>query len=400
MKKLSLLLILILALTSFLMAEDEKDQDLEDARRIIMELKGLDDINTRVVINKQDVTESADAAYFGLYLEDLNFPKAQELGYTGNTGVLITGVVRDSPAWEYRLREDDIILSINNREVSNNAVFEKIRKALRAGDVISMEIFRDGKKESIDMTLGSRKSTGSSTSVPQVSSKKKLSAGYGGGSWIPLWVQMDMDDINTLISNPALGFGKFPDEFVLQQGLGGKFPVGKGYFLGGQITWYGDSRRKNVQVLNEDNQLENTGYHVWMQYNSTLGGVTLDKRIPITKNIITSLGLMVGGANHELEFVNTNADYSWGDLPGIITDSNNTHFKLSKGYIIAQPKAEVLVRFLPWLGIRAEGAYVYGINLREDWRVIGMGEEQYEVSGSPNTKYEGITFSVGPWFGF
>jgi hypothetical protein len=43
---------------------------------------------------------------------------------------------------------------------------------------------------------------------------------------------------------------------------------------------------------------------------------------------------------------------------------------------------------------------MYGVNLREDWRVIGMGEEQYEVVDSPNTKYEGITFSIGPWFGF
>ncbi|HOA30130.1 MAG TPA: hypothetical protein PKL34_08810, partial [Candidatus Cloacimonadota bacterium] len=91
MKKISLALILILALSSFLMADDELDQDLQDvenARRIIMELKGLDDVNTKVSINHQGGKEAADAAYFGLYMEDLTFPKAQALGYKGSTGVL------------------------------------------------------------------------------------------------------------------------------------------------------------------------------------------------------------------------------------------------------------------------------------------------------------------------
>jgi hypothetical protein len=395
MKKISLLLILILAFSAMLMADAETDQDMEDlkeVRQIIMELKGLDDINTRVTVNQQSGDEAADAAYFGLYLEDLTFPKAQELNYSGSHGVLVTGVVRESPAWEYRIQEDDIILSINNREATNYATFDKIQKTLRAGDVITVVVFRDGQTESLDMTVGTRAGkSASGSSSPQVTKKKKLSPGYGGGSWIPMWVDLDMEDINGLITNTALGFSAFPDGFVLQQGLGGKLPIGKGYFLGGQITWYKDSKRKIVDGSN---------YQVWMQYSSTLGGVTLDKRIPITKGITTSLGLMVGGANHELEFVNTNADFDWTDLPGTITNSYNTHLKLSKGYLIAQPRAELLVRFTPWLGIRAEGGYVYGINLREDWRVIGMGEEEYEVTDSPNTKYEGITFSVGPWFGF
>ncbi|MFA7543798.1 MAG: hypothetical protein WCY84_05425, partial [Candidatus Cloacimonadaceae bacterium] len=68
--------------------------------------------------------------------------------------------------------------------------------------------------------------------------------------------------------------------------------------------------------------------------------------------------------------------------------------------LIAQPKAELLVRLTPWLGLRAEGGYVYGVNLRENWRAIGMGDEQYDIKNSPNTDHKGISFSVGPWFGF
>lgn len=393
MHKLTIILtsILALAFSSMLIADSNMDAEAQNSVNITMQIKGLEDINTRVTSNRTEDSEPSDAAYFGLYLEDLTFPKAQALGYKGNHGVLITGVVRDSPAWSYRMQEDDIILSINNREVSNYAAFEKIRKTLRAGDVISIAVFRNGKNEGFDMTIGSRSMGQINTESPKIPHKTKLSRGYGGASWVPMWIDTDMEDINKLISQPELGFGKFPDGFVLQQGFSGKLPIGKGYFLGGQITSYHDSKRKNV---------DNSNYHVWMQYGSTMGGVTLDKRIPITKNLISSLGLMVGAANHKLEFVNTDANYDWDSMPDIITDSNNTHFKLSKGYLLAQPRAELLLRFTPWLGIRAEGGYAYGINLREDWRVIGMGDEQYEITGSPNTNYQGFTFTVGPWFGF
>lgn len=391
MKKISLLVILLLGLSSFLVADD----DLSEALEIIRELKGMENVNVSMLKAPRGLQEADDAAYFGLYLEDLSFPKAQSLNYKGTIGVLITGVVKDSPAWQYRLREDDIIVSLGNKEITNYATFEKVRKGLRAGDVVSIVVFRDGKSESFDMVIGAREVDGTQkiSGVPkqQVPGRKK-SPGYGGGSWVPLWIKTDIEDINRLIGANGLGFSEIPEGFMLQQGLAGKLPIGRGFFLGGQITGYSDGTRI---VSPADPK-----YHLWMQYDRTLGGVTLDKRIPFTKNIIGSVGFMIGGAKHSLEFVNTDANFNWATMDSTITASNNTHIKLSKGYLIAQPKAELLVRILPWLGLRAEGGYVYGVNLRENWRAIGMGDEQYNIKNSPNTSHNGISFSVGPWFGF
>ncbi|MDY0151768.1 MAG: PDZ domain-containing protein, partial [Candidatus Cloacimonas sp.] len=80
--------------------------------------------NIMIKMNKEMnvATDSENAPYFGIFTEDLTFPKAQELGYTGTYGVLITGVVSGSPAWEYRLQEDDIILGIDKSEITNAAV--------------------------------------------------------------------------------------------------------------------------------------------------------------------------------------------------------------------------------------------------------------------------------------
>ncbi len=372
----------------------DTEQELIESRRYIMELKGLDDINTKMAINMNSGQESVDAAYFGLFIEDLTFPKAQELRYQGYTGVLVTGVVQDSPAWHHRMREDDIITRINNQEVTNYATFEKIRKTLRAGDQISIVYFRDGKTESMDMTVGSRHTDGVKVSDPKIPGRKKLSAGYGGGTWIPMWIDLDMNDINEIVADSTIGFNKFREDGLLQQGLGGKFSIGKGYFLGGQITWFEDTKKT---------QNRNPGmndYQIFMRYENLLGGVTLDKRIPFSKNLITSIGLMIGGSAHEMEFINTNANYNWNELPETISASNNTHFLLRKGYLNVQPRAEVMYRVLSWMGLRAEVGYTYGYSLTKDWRVRGLAGESFEISGSPDTTFQGMTVTIGPWFGF
>ncbi|MCB5253537.1 MAG: PDZ domain-containing protein [Candidatus Cloacimonadaceae bacterium] len=352
------------------------------------ELNGSD---IKITIGKDKLGEADDAAYFGLFLEDLTFPKAQALNYPHTYGVLITGVVKDSPSWEYRLREDDIIMEINGRQTTNNATFDKIRQGLRAGDQISLAIFRDGKVESLDMTLGAR--GGSMTiSTPGIPKKRKLIAGYGGGTWIPMWINLDMDDINSLITGSDLGFNEVSDSGMLQQGLGGKISIGKNYFLGGQGTWYTDTKKKT--------NASNPNYHIWLRHKNGMGGVTLDRRIPITKNFISSLGLMLGGSYHELEFLNSDSNYDWTELPGTIANSNNTHFLLKKSYLVAQPRVEVMYRLLSWLGLRAEVGYAFGYPLTQDWRVKGLETDSYEVTNSPDTKYEGLTVTIGPWFGF
>jgi len=188
-----------------------------------------------------------------------------------------------------------------------------------------------------------------------------------------------MRDVNDLISVPAIGFDKFRDTGVLQQGISGKLPVGKGFFIGDQITTFEDTKKTNNPTPGSD-------YSIWLRYKNTLGGVTLDKRIPITKDLITSLGVLIGGSSHKLEFINSNAAFDWNTLPETISNSNNTHFLISKSYLVAQPRAEV--------------GYTYGLPLTEDWRVRGMSGETFGVKNSPKTLFEGINITVGPWFGF
>jgi hypothetical protein len=383
MKK-TLFLTLILSLLFAVVMANETASDPGD---------GPKDSPVKITVTKAPTDQTPDAAYFGVIAEDINFPKAQELGLSHNYGVLISWVSPESPAWHFRLQEDDVILSINNQKITNMAAFDKVLKSLRADDQITLEIFRDGEEMGLDMTVGARPGTiGEDVEKARIPGKKRLSPGYGGGGWVPMLITLDMTDVNNLISDGQLGFKEYRSWGVLQQGVAGKFPIGKGFMLGGQVTSFSDTKKKQNEA--------DPRYHVWMKYNNLLGGVTLDKRIPFSKHFVGSLGIMVGGAYQEMEFLNTDSNYDWNVMPNTITGTNNTHFLLHKGYLTIQPRAELQYHFLSWLGLRAEVGYNYGYSLNNDWRVQGLSGETYEIQNSPDTTFQGMTITVGPWFGF
>lgn len=356
----------------------EKEETLtQPASRIVMNMN----------IPQPMDTQDPNAPYFGIFVEDMTFPIAQRLGYDETYGILITGVVPSSPAWEVRLQEDDVITEINGKQIINKDEFDKIRRTLRAGDTINLKYWREGTVTEIPILLGSREKPGTSTDVK--SKPKKLSPGYGGGSWIPMWFDLDMTDVNGLMDN--LGFSSFRDRGVLMQGGGGKGNVGKGFFIGGQGVSFEDT--KSIVDPSDDS------YKIKMKYSNTMFGVTLDKRIPLSRTLITSVGVLLGGGNQEIMIRRGKDSYVWPDSLADLTQGNFTG-TLHKGYLVVQPRAEVMVRLLSWLGIRAEGGYVYGYSPYKGWRMKGLQDEMIEIQNSPDTKFEGYTISIGPWFGF
>ncbi|PKN73799.1 MAG: hypothetical protein CVU50_01030 [Candidatus Cloacimonetes bacterium HGW-Cloacimonetes-3] len=401
MKK-ALIVLMILGIGLGTLVAQSKSDISKEINEMKVELeKNLSDIpgspKMTMTIRKNFSTDSdaPDAAYFGIFSEDLDFPKAQELGYKGCYGVLITGVVSGSPAWDQRLQENDIILSMDAKEVSNFATFERLRKQYRAGDTVAMELFRMGEVIKMDFTFGSRETKTAEAPGEEPVKQKKKSVGYGGGTWIPMWFDTDMTDINHIVT--SMGFSKLNEDGILMQGGGGKGYIGKGFFIGGQVTGYKDNKKIQEPVASG---APASGYHIWMQYKSTMGGVTLDKRFALTKGIITSAGLMLGGGSHTIEILKSNSNYDWTDWDNTVLNSQNTHTVASRSYIVVQPRAELMLRLLPWMGIRAEAGYTYGYAPKEGWRVKGLNKDNFEVLHSPNTEYQGLNVTIGPWFGF
>jgi len=112
-----------------------------------------------------------DYAYLGVTSESLYPQLADHLGLDTEAGALITDVVNDSPADDAGLKGStgddtfqlqrvktggDVVIAVDGKPVLQNNDLSELIAAHKPGDTATLEILRDGQKESVDVTLGSR----------------------------------------------------------------------------------------------------------------------------------------------------------------------------------------------------------------------------------------------------
>jgi len=402
MKKLSVILVILLfGAAAMLNAEEpfvfsvdgwgqeDVDIDLSD----LEELKQLKDLN-KDQIKKIQISYSgeynADSPLLGVYLADMTFQDAYEMHYDYNYGVLISGVVPGGGAQQAGLMKGDIIMEFGGQKARYESQLSTMIKSKKVGETVDIVFFRNEQIYETRAVLQSRQKPkiDEKTGEIIVEKKHKLDAGGGGGSWIPMWFvdKNKFEDVNAIID--SMGFSKLRDNGMFLNGFGGKGNIGKNWFLGGMGEWYSVDRKK---IINAGERR--------MKYSLGFGGVTLDKRIMLSKNLATSLGFMLGWGGQTLEFSQVCETPDWDDLDTQFTDGKNSYVKFEKSYILFQPKFEVLYRLTDWLGIRAAVGYMLSYSYHSGWNA-NICDDIFEVTNSPDTKLDGMTISIGPWFGF
>lgn len=106
------------------------------------------------IIQRLIETGSFEKVTLGLYptsIENFETRQAVELGI--DRGVVIAQIVPDSPAQKAGLRFGDIILSIDGEELEDSAELRKSLFKYGFGDTATLEVFRDGATEEIDVTF-------------------------------------------------------------------------------------------------------------------------------------------------------------------------------------------------------------------------------------------------------
>ena len=80
--------------------------------------------------------------------------RARELGFQRQSGVIVDTVYADTPAAEAWLRKNDIILSVNGREVRDQQALKNMTAFAELGQPVSVEIFRDGEQMKLPVVIG------------------------------------------------------------------------------------------------------------------------------------------------------------------------------------------------------------------------------------------------------
>jgi serine protease Do len=115
-------------------------------------------INMAKLIKDQIMTTGkVERGYIGVTMnpEGLTQELAESFGLDKNVGVLVTEIEPESPADKAGLKQGDVILKMNGKEVRSNESLRNTVSLMAPGTKIKLVIFRDGKEKEMSVEVGS-----------------------------------------------------------------------------------------------------------------------------------------------------------------------------------------------------------------------------------------------------
>jgi membrane-associated protease RseP (regulator of RpoE activity) len=92
----------------------------------------------------------------GITTDEFNSAIAQKLGIPVSQGLRIAGVVEGMGAQKAGLQSDDVIVKLDEYEITGGSVFSIFIQKHKAGDVLKVTYYRGSEKRITEMTLSSR----------------------------------------------------------------------------------------------------------------------------------------------------------------------------------------------------------------------------------------------------
>lgn len=95
-----------------------------------------------------------ESAYLGIRMQRIEGGLAEALDVEADSGVLVSQVLDESPAEEAGLEAGDIVIELAGEEAGTPQALRKILESRSPGDEIEIDFLRDGKRATIQVTLG------------------------------------------------------------------------------------------------------------------------------------------------------------------------------------------------------------------------------------------------------
>ncbi len=95
-----------------------------------------------------------ERGYLGVSIQNLTEELARSFGYDSTKGVLIGDVTSGSPADKAGLKSGDIITELNGKAMDDMNHLRNTVAATPPGTEVKLEVFRDGKRKTVEVALG------------------------------------------------------------------------------------------------------------------------------------------------------------------------------------------------------------------------------------------------------
>ncbi len=114
--------------------------------------------------------------WLGVVIQDIDEDLAKSFGLKDTEGALIAEVSKGSPAEKAGLKEGDVIKKLNGRKIESVDELRNRIALTRPGTKIELEVLRNGKRKTLDVTIGEQPS-GAMQAISQNEMLKKLGLG-------------------------------------------------------------------------------------------------------------------------------------------------------------------------------------------------------------------------------
>ena len=102
-------------------------------------------------------------SWLGVETREVTSDNAKELKLPGERGVVLGRIAPDSPASKSGLRENDVVTEINGQQVEGAMQFRRMIREIPAGRSVQLTVWRDGRTQKINVTLGKAEELRSAT---------------------------------------------------------------------------------------------------------------------------------------------------------------------------------------------------------------------------------------------
>lgn len=101
---------------------------------------------------------SSDAAFLGVHLQELTDQLRTYFKIRDDSGVLVSEVVKDSPAEKGGIKAGDVIIKVDRKKVDGPKSLQKIIRGYDPEDKVKLTLMRNGRKKTVSAVLGEQES--------------------------------------------------------------------------------------------------------------------------------------------------------------------------------------------------------------------------------------------------
>lgn len=117
--------------------------------------------------------------YLGLYFGgEVDRTMAKALGLNDARGIIVAQVEEDGPSDKAGLKEQDVIVGIDGEKVRDWNMFRSKIASMKPDDVVKLDILRDGKSETLTVTLGERDNDAIASVAPEKAESMEEKLGF------------------------------------------------------------------------------------------------------------------------------------------------------------------------------------------------------------------------------